>query len=181
MMQTTIELKGFKELAEALRDLPGNISKNALRSAVGAGAAVIRVEAKSNAQRMADTGTLARSIYQTQIREQSTPEKQVYYVGARQGKQYQKMGKKQVNKDAYYARWVELGHWSRPSGGGYIKARAGTRGREAALNALSASGAIRWVPAHPFLRPAFDVKHTAAIDAIAAKITERLAQIKVTS
>jgi hypothetical protein len=178
-METTIKLTGFKELAEALRDLPDNIGKNVLRSAVAAGAAVIRVEVKANAEAMRDTGTLARAIYQKQIPEQSGLQKQVFYVSARQGKQYQKVGKKQVSKDAFYARWVELGHWSRPSGGGHIAKRAGQSGREAELNRLSAAGAIKWVGPKAFLRPAFDVKKDAAVDAIGAKIAERLLTLKV--
>jgi hypothetical protein len=115
MMDLTIELKGFAELAAALRELPENLGKNVLRSAVGAGAAVVRREAKKNAEGMRDTGTLARAIYQKQIREESGPERQTFYVGARQGKAQQKVGKKQTNRDAYYARFVELGHFSRPS------------------------------------------------------------------
>jgi HK97 gp10 family phage protein len=179
MMDLTIKTEGFAELAAALRDLPGNLGKNVLRSAVAAGAAEVRKEAKRNAEGMRDTGTLARAIYQKQIGEQSGPERQVFYVGARHGKQFQKVGKKGVSQDAYYARFVELGHYSRPSGGGHIKARAGARGREAELNRLSAAGSIHWVPAHPFLRPAFDVKKDAAITAMGNKIRDRLEQIKV--
>lgn len=175
----TVRLDGFAELAAALRELPANIGRNVLRSAVAAGAAVIRVEAKKNAEQMRDTGTLARSIYQKQIREQSTLEKQVFYVGARQGKQFQKVGKKGANKDAYYARFVELGHFSRPtakSGGGIIK-RGG--GRDSEIARRLHAGSIHWIPAHPFLRPAFDVKHQQAVTAMGAKIAERMAKIKV--
>ena len=157
-MDVTMKLQGFKELAEALKELPQNISKNVLRSAVGAGAAVVRVEAKNNALAMKKTGTLARSIYQKQIRELSGPEKQTFFVGARSGKLYRSVGKKGVNKDAYYARWVELGHFSRP--------------------AKKGAGHVHWVPAHPFLRPAFDVRKAEAVDAIGQKIAARLQTIK---
>jgi HK97 gp10 family phage protein len=179
MMEFETKLTGFKELAEALRELPQNVGRNVLRSAVGAGAAEIRKEAKKNAEGMRDTGTLARAIYQKQIPEQSSLQKQVFYVGARQGKQFQKMGKKGINKDAFYARFVELGHFSRPTTGGNIRVRAGARGREAELNRLSAAGHIHWVPAHPFLRPAFDVKKDAAVTVMGAKIADRLTKIKV--
>lgn len=160
-MELITKLTGFKELADALRELPDDISKNVLRSAVGAGAAVVRVEAKNNALAMKRTGTLARSIYQKQIRELSGPEKQTFYVGARFGKK-KRFGKKgkDLSNEAYYARFVELGHFSRPSKKG-------------------AGGRVVWVPAHPFLRPAFDVRKDQAVEAIGAKISERLLKIKV--
>jgi HK97 gp10 family phage protein len=174
------KLTGFKELADALRELPGNLGKNVLRSAVGAGAAVVRVEAKKNADAMRVTGTLARAIYQKQIPEQSGPEKQVFYVGARQVKLYQKVGNKGVNKDAYYARWVELGHFSRPAGGGKLPKNTNRGERNnAALASQVQAGSVHWVPAHPFLRPAFDVQKDHAVDAIGDKIRARLETIKV--
>jgi HK97 gp10 family phage protein len=181
-MDVTVQLVGFKELAEALKDLPDNISKNVLRSAVGAGAAEIRKQAKANAEAMRDTGTLARSIYQKQIREQSNVGKQVFYVGARQGKSYQKVGKKGVSQDAYYARYVELGHFSRRTTKGFERvSRNANRGgvNNQRLADQVQAGTVKWVPAKPFLRPAFDVKKESAIQAMAKKIAERLVKIKV--
>ena len=46
-------------------------------------------------------------------------------------------------RDQYWATFVELGHWFR-------KERGGKK--------------LRFVPAHPFLRPAFDAKKTAALE-----------------
>lgn len=178
-MEFTSNLTGFKELADALREIPDNIAKNVLRSAVGAGAAVIRVEARNNALRMKKTGTLARAIYQKQIRELSGPEKQVFYVGARSGKQYKSVGKKGVSKDAYYARWVELGHFTRPSGGGRLPQRTGRgQSNNVALASAVQTGVVRWVPARPFLRPAFDIRKDQAVQAMGLKIAERLVKIK---
>lgn len=187
-MEFDAKLTGFKELAEALRELPGNIGKNVLRSAAASGASVIRDEAKQNALRMKVTGTLARSIYMKQIRELSGPEKQTYFVGARSGKLYAKVGKKGVNKDAYYARWVELGHFTRgPGKGGFLSTGSGRLVRNAnrggVNNALLAAqvqaGHVRWVPARPFLRPAFDVRKDLAVEAIGLKIKDRLYEIRV--
>lgn len=175
-MDFSVKLQGFEELTKGLKELGEKVGKNVLRSAVGAGAAVIRVEAKKNAEGMRDTGTLARSIYQKQIPEQSSPEKQVFYVGARQGKIFQKVGKKGANKDAFYARFVELGHFSRPSTGGRLARGAG---RDANLVSHLKAGTVRWVPARPFLRPAFDVGKDRAVDAIGNKIADRLAKIKI--
>ncbi len=178
-MELDAKLEGFKEFAAGLRELPGNVGKNVLRRAVSAGASVVRVEAKNNALAIKETGTLARSIYQKQIRELSGPRNQVFYVGARSGKQYRKVGKKGVSQDAYYARWVELGHFTRgPGKGGFFSTGSGRLFREtnrgqrnnAILAAQVHAGVVRWVPAHPFLRPAYDVKVNAAVDAMGASI-----------
>ncbi|MBK7082354.1 MAG: HK97 gp10 family phage protein [Betaproteobacteria bacterium] len=179
-MEVTIQLQGFAELAAALKTLPDNIARNALRSAVAAGAAEVRVAAKANALAMRDTGTLARSIYQKQIRELSSLQRQTFYVGARKGKNLQagrtfgKQGSKTrtASMDAYYARWVEFGHFSRPSGGGRIPRGAGRA-------AVTSSSAVHWIPPHPFLRPAFDSRKGAAIEAMARKLRDRLERFKV--
>lgn len=165
-MDFSAELVGFKELAETLRELPGNLGKNVLRSAVMYGALAIQDEAKQNALRMKKTGTLARSIYRKQIRELSGPEKQTVYVGARSGKLYQKNGKKGTGRDAYYAKWVELGHFTRPA-----------KGQRATRNGVIAHG-VRWVPGRPFLRPAFDARKELAVESIGLKISDRLKLIK---
>lgn len=175
-MEVTIQLQGFAELAAALKALPDNIARNALRSAVAAGAAEVRVAAKANALAMRDTGTLARSIYQKQIRELSSLQRQTFYVGVRAGRKFKKYGKTGLSKSseegAYYGRFVEFGHFSRPSGGGRIPRGAGR-------SAVTSSSAVRWIPPHPFLRPAFDTRKGAAIEAMARKLRERLERFKV--
>lgn len=171
-----IQLRGFAELAAKLRDMPDNISRNALRSAVAAGAAVVRDEAKARigTDPKIDTGTLKRSLYIKQIRELSGLTRQTFYVGARQGKRYAKMGKKGRSADAYYAKWVELGHFTRA-----VKSSNRGQRNNAALEAAVRSGKVKWVPGHPFLRPAFELKRGAAIDSIAAKLRERLERYRV--
>ena len=176
-MEFEMKLQGFAELAAGLRRLPDKVSRTILSRAVSAGALVIQQEMTKNAQGMRDTGTLARSIYRKYIRELSSQERKTYYVAPRQGKQYQKMGKKQISKDAFYARWVEYGHFTRPPGTHVNKmglTRANKIGRKsnrggvdnAAIEDQVRSGAVKWVPAHPFMRPAFDVKKNAAVDAM---------------
>ena len=177
-MDVTITLSGFAELAAGLRELPDKVSRTILSRSVSAGALVIQQEMTKNAQGMKDTGTLARSIYRKYIREESSQERKTYYVAPRQGKQYQKTGKKKnISKDAYYARYVEFGHFSRPPGTHVNKmglTRANKLSRKSnrggadnqALADQVRSGAVKWVPAHPFMRPAFDVKKNAAVDAM---------------
>lgn len=142
---------GLKELQAALKELPQRIARNVLRGAVGAGAAVIRNEAKARApistgDRGAghpSPGTLRRAIYQKQIRELSSAVKQTFYVGVRKGKQYRGQGKKgNLSQDAYYAKFVEFG--------------------------------TAKMAARPFMRPAFEAKKGEAVQAIKDYLAKRI-------
>lgn len=142
---------GLSELAAALRELPQRIGKNVLRGSVAAGAAVVRIEAKSKAPVFTGDvskghpppGTLKRAIYQKGIRELSDDQKQVFFVGVRQGKKYRNQGKKgDKSQDAYYWRWVEFGTSKQP--------------------------------AHPFLRPAFEASKMAAVEQIKDYMAARI-------
>ena len=140
-------MTGFGELKALLKLLPANVAKNVLRGAVNAGATVIRQEVVARVPRV--SGTLKRAVYQKQIRELSSATNQVFYVGVRKGKKYQavKRGKKTVDQDAFYAPWVEFGH-------------------------MAANGVQ--VPAHPFMRPAFEAKKEEAMATIQAYLRERI-------
>lgn len=140
MADSFLELKGFKELADALRELPERVAKNALRSAVGAGAAEIRKEAKLHAP--VDTGKLRTAVYQKQIREVSGQYQQVFYVGVRAGAKRKKGGVKDYSQSAFYWRFLEFG--------------------------------TAKMAARPFLRPAFERRKEAAVNAIGAKLDERI-------
>ena len=111
-------VSGLSELSAALRELPQRIGRNVLRGAVSAAAAEVRNEARTKApvytgdvsKGHPPPGTLRRAIYQKQIRELSDNQTQVFFVGVRQGKKYQKQGKKgSLSQDAYYWRFVEFG------------------------------------------------------------------------
>lgn len=142
------EVKGLKELNEALQQLPQNIAKNVLRGATSAGAAVIRKEARQRAPvfdgQMSDNhpppGTLRKSVYQSQRRMLSSAVKQVFHVGVRTGKSLKDKAGRTL--DAYYWRFVEFG--------------------------------TSKMAARPFLRPAFEAKKQAAVDAIKDYLAERI-------
>lgn len=170
-MDITIQLKGFAELAAALREMPDNVNRNALRAAVNSGAAIVRDEAKLRAP--VETGTLRRAMYVKQIRELSGTTRQTFYIGARQGKKERAVGKKKVNRDAYYARWVEGGHKIVPRGSKATTAlnRLGRRITGLTIRRNAAQG---FVPPHEFLQPAFKAKIGAATDAMATKLRERI-------
>ncbi|MEC5213315.1 HK97 gp10 family phage protein [Polaromonas sp. CG_9.5] len=150
-MSEFMQLTGFKELAAALRELPERVARNGLRAAVNAGAGVIKKEAIAKAPE--DTGALKANFYQKQIREQSGPMQQTFYVGVRKGvakyannkanKQSGKAGK--TYKDdgtTFYWRFMEF-------------------------------GTSKMAP-RPFLRPAFETKKEDAVNGIGAKLDERI-------
>jgi HK97 gp10 family phage protein len=134
----TLRVDGLSDLQEKLRQLGPRLSRNGLRSAVNAGAQVIRREVKARAP--SDTGTMQRAIYVKQIREKSSDVQQTFFVGVRSGKRFQKKG-----LDAYYWRYVEFG--------------------------------TRKMAARPFIRPAFEAKKSAAVEAIKAKLAERIEKL----
>ena len=114
----SVEIKGLSELSQALRDLPQNIGRNVLRGGVNAGATVIRQEAIRRApvytgpvsQGHPPPGTLRKALFQKQVSSLSINQKQVFIVGVRRGKKYQKTGKNGAkNLDAFYWTWVEFG------------------------------------------------------------------------
>lgn len=106
-----MQLTGFTELAYALRKLPERVAKNALRSAVNAGAAEIRKAARAAAP--VDSGLLKKNIYQKQIREASSNQRQTYFVGVRSGKGANKDGTKK--ELPFYWRFMEFGTSKRPA------------------------------------------------------------------
>lgn len=61
-----MKVEGLKELADKLRDMGPDLSRNALRAAVRAGASTVRAEAINMAPQ--DTGRLRRAIYLKHIR-----------------------------------------------------------------------------------------------------------------
>ena len=166
-----IKVEGLKELSDALQKLPEAIAKNALRGSVNAAAAVIRDEAKRLAPVMPEAmpshqppGTLKRSIIVKQIPEKSSVIQQTFYVTVRQGKKYQAQGKKgNKSQDAYYAKWVEFGHFFVPPKAAGISWKKHRQQNQA-----------KFVPAHPFLRPAFESKKEEAVQALKAYLEKRI-------
>ena len=174
-------VKGLKELQDALYQLPVNIAKNVLRGSVLAGGGIIRDQAKLNApvytgevaQGHPPPGTLKRSVYVKHIPDRSNSFKQVYFVGVRKGKKYQKQGKGgKLSQDAFYASWVEFGHYYAPPG------KHGFATRKKAMNAVSLDGGgvtgARFVMPQPFMRPAFESKKQSAVKAIKDYLATRI-------
>lgn len=110
----TVQIKGLRELAKALNELPDRVARNGLRVAVYAAAKVVRDEAKRRTP-MA-TGTLRRAVIMKHIPELSGRARQTFFVTVRHGKKYRNQGKKKnLSQDAWYWRFVEFGTSKMPA------------------------------------------------------------------
>lgn len=119
MTSFSIKIDGLKELEKALKELPLEIQKRPLRSAISAGAKVIADEAISRAPE-GETGNLRKALYRYRSRRQSATGKETFLVGVRKGKgiygntrlnrRLNRVGKKYTTQgEAYYWRFLEFG------------------------------------------------------------------------
>jgi len=147
-----IQIHGFEDFKRQLAELPGRVGRNVLRGAVNAGASVIRKEAVLRAPQYTGSvqaghpppGTLKKSIYQKQIAELSSAIQQTFFVGWRQGRAVQA-----------------------------VKRGKSVVNLDAYYGHMVEFGTSK-MPAKPFLRPAFEAKKEAAIEAMRAYMTERI-------
>lgn len=142
-------IRGGRELAEFLSQLPAKLEQNIMRSALRAGATVIKKEAALNAP--VDEGDLVRSI-----RVSGKARRGSITVSVKVG-----------GKKAPHAMLVEYGtrpHKIEP------KDAAALAVGGVAYRSVDHPGA----QPKPFFRPALDSKSGAAIEAVAAQIRKRL-------
>lgn len=151
------------DMRNALAQVGNAVGEEALRAAGYAGAAVLRDEAKLNASRHRDTGTIMNNIIVKRVEEKSDGGRlQTYYVMVRQGKMSRE-------GDAFYWRWVENGHKIVPP-----KPKRVTWKQHRAAAALEYG--TRRVPGIAFMRGAFDAKRWEAVDAIRAELSKVLSE-----
>lgn len=113
-MADGLKLTGFKELADALRELGPRVARNSLRRAVSAGAAEIRNEARARAP--VDTGEMRKDIMVKRERDTKGEMSAKYSVFVRSGKKSRLAGKgRNVQKDSYYWKFVEFGTSKMPA------------------------------------------------------------------
>lgn len=114
-MAEFVKVEGLKELANALRELPKAVARNQLRGPVAFAAAQMRDDARRRAPVAAEDlgpgrpkpGTLRKSVIIKRV--PTAANRAVYILGVRHGKQFQKVGKRELNLDAYYWRFIEFG------------------------------------------------------------------------
>ncbi len=174
-MTNSIQLRveGIEEARGMLRRF-GKEGVKMLRRSMWAGGAIIRNEIRAQAPvaakphkrggRLIPPGTIKKAPVSLWARELSDATDQVFMVTLRRGKKYQRMGKKEVSKDAYYWPWVEYGHKFVPR-----KAKAGSKGISARRKAAGGM-----VPPHPFFQPAFESSKARASARIAERLTEEI-------
>lgn len=153
---STTEVKGLADLQRALDSLPAKIEANIMRAAIRAGAKVIAQAAAANVHSV--SGTLAESV-RFGARPNAKEGKVVGYVRAG-GK-----GKK-GKASAFYAHMVEHG-----TAAHVIRARKPNRMLAVGVAKVQHPGSKK----KPFLRPAMDVHHQAALEAMREVIRKRLA------
>lgn len=182
----TMTLSGLSELTAALRTMPQAVQTRVLKGAVATAASVIRKEAIARAPQytgdVADghppAGTLKKAIYQTRLVRECTPTREVWLVSVRKGNKFRNAGRKTSkfgptqgqNLDAYYATWIEFGHYTRApkSAGKGIAARR----RAMSSGSVLIAGA-HWVLPQPFMRPAFETQKTYAVSAMQQYLYEK--------
>lgn len=168
----TVQVTGLDQLLRDLKAFPAAVQKRVLKGAAATGASVLRKEAIQRApvstgkveEGHPPPGTLKKAIYQTRLVQECTPTREVFKVGVRQGKRAQSVGKKGANLDAYYAKWVEYGHFARVP-------HEMTKTAKAAGRML---GVARWVAPHPFMRPAIAAKQGDALRAMQEYIRNQM-------
>ena len=186
MSGVTLHIAGLDALRKGLLELPDRLATNSLQNAVGAGAAIIRDHARGIApvyhgdvaKGHPPPGTLKRSIIVKKIPELSTYYRKVWFVTVRRGKEYRGQGKGgRLSQDAYYWSWVEFGHYQVARfAGKYTDHQLRGRGRLTGLvvrrNEARRSGTF--VPAQPFMRPAYAAKKLYAAEAITDKLKREI-------
>lgn len=171
-----VQIQGMPELLRTLRTLDDKIQKKVLRRAVYAGAKVMKDEVVEKAPvaaaphkrggRLVQPGTLKRAALHKWARELSDGRNQAYVVTFRRGKQYQSVGKRGIDKDAFYWPWVEYGHKIVPRKG---KAGGTIRARRSAARAV--------VAPRPFFEPAYRAGLEPAQRAMQGRLSELLDEV----
>lgn len=169
----SIEFKGLEGLLANLKQFPQQVTARILKGAAATGASVIRKEAVLRAPMSTGPteaghpppGTLKRAIYQVRVTQECTTTREVFKVAVRRGRRLNKAGKNlNDGKDAFYASWVEYGHFARVP-------HKMTKTAKAAGRML---GVAKWIPAHPFMRPAIQAKQADAFRAMQDYILKQM-------
>lgn len=144
-------------LAASLRKFAQSVDERVVRSGTLAGAMVLYDEMHMLASRGEDSdGTLADALYTWHDDEQSVNGRQVYAVG--------------VNKrKAQHWHWIEYGRWRH-----YRTIKIG--GQWVTLKNEPLDNPV-WVPASPYIRPAFDAKIITAIEVAKRRMAQVLKEI----
>lgn len=173
MLSIRAKVEGLDELAKALEQLPEDLAERALRQATAAGAVIVRDEAKARAPR--DTGKLVSAAFVKKDGGQTDDLRAVYHIGIRAGKSARRVGRKKLDLDAYYWKFVEFGHFTR---------HAGSNRRDSTVKRLAKRAfakSVRFISGRPFLRPALETKRAEVIERIRSVLEARIRRLAATA
>lgn len=162
----TIDVGEITKLITEFRQLPAVLRGPLARGAAKAAMTELRDRAIAKAPMSAGPegseggpppGNLKRAIYCMRLPEACSTDREVWKVDARKGagkwKHKRNAGKETNSNGAFYAGFVEFGHWSRTPAPVFLHGK-GTR--NAVRAAYQASGKAKWIEARPYMRPALD-------------------------
>lgn len=173
----TLEIPNLQAFLEELYEFPKAVQERIVKGTVATGASVIRKEAIRLApvwsgevsQGHPPPGTLKRAIYQTRLPEECDATTEVWKVDVRRGAsaRNRKTGARDLGKDAFYAMWVEYGHYTRTPG-------TTSKEHRRLRSGVDLYTGSKWVPARPYMRPAFEAKKAEALKAMETYFLENL-------
>ncbi len=139
-----LKVQGLAELKATLATLPQTMQNTAVKGMVAAAASIIRQEAVLRAPVYDElvpaghppAGTLKTAIYQARLMADCTSSHEVWVINVHKGKKFQ----------------------AHKQGGKTVNA-------DAYYATWVEYGTVKW-PGHPFMRPAFEAKKSAAVDAM---------------
>lgn len=164
-----IQVTGLKELREKLLGLTPKLGGEILASALGSATTVIKSDAKRRAplaeksywlnlgsgqKALAYRGWLRDQIIQKRTSSTRTRAESIVTVRKAKG----------ASRPAFFWAFIEYGHFARKS--------KPVRGSARALR--SKEGGDVWIPAHPFMRPAFSSQQQAAIKKFSEKMKMKI-------
>lgn len=154
-----VEAKFSSDMEAAFDRLTAAAGEATLRAAGFAGADLIRNQAVRNAPEI--TGVLKNNIIVKRAEEKSNGnQKQTYVVAIRKGKM-------NVEGDAFYGLWVEEGHKI-----------VGKKAKGTTWKAHRSAAAIEYgsstVPAHPFMRPAWESLKGVVLEVMRKRMAEKI-------
>lgn len=152
-MANDTNVTGLKELQAFLDELPAKMEQNIMRSALRAGANVVKVEAQ---QQLASNGNVKTGVLSKGLKVSTRAKRGVVTASV-----------KAKGKHGYIAHWIEHGTAAHTISGKKGKALGFAGG---VFKSVRHPG----IKAKPFLRPALDGKSGAALVAVGEAIKKRL-------
>ena len=165
-MANTIQVALTGDLLSGLEKLEAAAGEAILRAGGFAGADLIRNQAVLNAQKNAITHVLERNIIVKRRNEKSDgAKKQTYIVVVRKGKM-------NTEGDAFYGLWVEEGH-------NIVGRKAKNVTWKAHRAAAKAEYGNSRVPAHPYMRPAWESLKGNLLEVMRAQMSKKFKEVMV--